>query len=33
VPYLPTPGLVTHLDIDDDGVVRIIEAFKAFFAA
>jgi threonine aldolase len=31
--YLPTLRLVTHLDIDDDGVARVIEAFKAFFAA
>jgi threonine aldolase len=30
--YLPTLRLVTHLDIDDDGVTRVIEAFKAFFA-
>jgi threonine aldolase len=31
--YLPTLRLVTHLDIDDDGVTRVIEAFKTFFAA
>ncbi|HTV87226.1 MAG TPA: low-specificity L-threonine aldolase [Dyella sp.] len=31
--YLPTLRLVTHLDIDDDGVARVIEAFKTFFAA
>jgi threonine aldolase len=30
--YLPTLRLVTHLDIDDDGVARVIAAFKAFFA-
>jgi threonine aldolase len=30
--YLPTLRLVTHLDIDDAGVERIIDAFKAFFA-
>jgi threonine aldolase len=30
--YLPTLRLVTHLDIDDDGVTRVIDAFKAFFA-
>jgi threonine aldolase len=30
--YLPTLRLVTHLDIDDDGVTRVIEAFRAFFA-
>jgi threonine aldolase len=29
--YLPTLRLVTHLDIDDDGVERSIEAFRAFF--
>ena len=31
--YLPTLRLVTHLDIDDAGVERVIEAFKGFFAA
>lgn len=31
--YLPTLRLVTHLDIDDDGVTRVIEAFKTFFTA
>jgi threonine aldolase len=31
--YLPTLRLVTHLDIDDDGVTRVIEAFKTFFVA
>lgn len=30
--YLPTLRLVTHLDIDDAGVERTINAFKAFFA-
>jgi threonine aldolase len=30
--YLPTLRLVTHLDVDDDGVERTIEAFKTFFA-
>ncbi|MEP7185736.1 MAG: low-specificity L-threonine aldolase [Rhodanobacter sp.] len=30
--YLPTLRLVTHLDIDDDGVERTIEAFRRFFA-
>lgn len=30
--YLPTLRLVTHLDIDDAGVARVIEAFKTFFA-
>jgi threonine aldolase len=31
--YLPTLRLVTHLDIDDEGVTRVIEAFRTFFAA
>ena len=31
--YLPTLRLVTHLDIDDDGIARTIAAFAAFFAA
>lgn len=31
--YLPTLRLVTHLDIDDDGIERTIEAFRRFFAA
>jgi threonine aldolase len=31
--YLPTLRLVTHLDVDDAGVERVIDAFKAFFAA
>ena len=30
--YLPTLRLVTHLDIDDDGVQRTLEAFARFFA-
>ncbi|MET0331805.1 MAG: GntG family PLP-dependent aldolase, partial [Dyella sp.] len=30
--YLPTLRLVTHLDIDDDGVERVIAAFRGFFA-
>ncbi|HET7359335.1 MAG TPA: low-specificity L-threonine aldolase [Rhodanobacteraceae bacterium] len=30
--YLPTLRLVTHLDIDDDGVARTAAAFRAFFA-
>jgi len=29
--YLPTLRLVTHLDIDDAGVERVIDAFAAFF--
>ena len=29
--YLPTLRLVTHLDIDDTGVARVVEAFKTFF--
>ncbi|MBE1158895.1 low-specificity L-threonine aldolase [Dyella acidiphila] len=31
--YLPTLRLVTHLDVDDAGVERVIAAFKTFFAA
>jgi threonine aldolase len=31
--YLPTLRLVTHLDIDDDGIERTVAAFKRFFAA
>ena len=31
--YLPTLRLVTHLDIDDAGVTRVIDAFKTFFTA
>ncbi|KRE88694.1 threonine aldolase [Frateuria sp. Soil773] len=30
--YLPTLRLVAHLDIDDDGVARTVEAFARFFA-
>ena len=30
--YLPTLRLVTHLDIDDEGVARTVAAFRAFFA-
>ena len=30
--YLPTLRLVTHLDIDDDGVERTVAAFAGFFA-
>jgi threonine aldolase len=30
--YLPTLRLVTHLDIDDDGVARTAAAFRTFFA-
>jgi threonine aldolase len=30
--YLPTLRLVTHLDIDDDGVARTVAALTAFFA-
>ena len=33
VGYLPTLRLVTHLDIDDDGVERTVEAFARFFAS
>ncbi|HUA80314.1 MAG TPA: low-specificity L-threonine aldolase [Dyella sp.] len=29
--YLPTLRLVTHLDIDDAGIERVVAAFKAFF--
>ncbi|MFC5740104.1 low-specificity L-threonine aldolase [Dyella tabacisoli] len=29
--YLPTLRLVTHLDIDDEGIARTVEAFRAFF--
>jgi threonine aldolase len=28
--YLPSVRLVTHLDIDDEGVDRIIAAFASF---
>ncbi|MHB1271741.1 MAG: low-specificity L-threonine aldolase [Rhodanobacter sp.] len=30
--YLPTLRLVTHLDIDDDGIERTAEVFRGFFA-
>ncbi|WP_130619562.1 low-specificity L-threonine aldolase [Dyella amyloliquefaciens] len=30
--YLPTLRLVTHLDIDDEGVARTVAAFRTFFA-
>lgn len=30
--YLPTLRLVTHLDIDDEGVARTVAAFRAFFS-
>ena len=30
--YLPTLRLVTHLDIDDDGIERTVAAFRQFFA-
>lgn len=30
--YLPTLRLVTHLDVDDDGVTRTAAAFRNFFA-
>jgi threonine aldolase len=30
--YLPTLRLVTHLDVDDDGIARTVDAFRAFFA-
>jgi threonine aldolase len=30
--YLPTIRLVMHLDVDDDGVARTVEAFRAFAA-
>ena len=29
--YLPTLRLVTHLDIDDEGVERTVDAFRTFF--
>ncbi|WP_430392103.1 low-specificity L-threonine aldolase [Dyella sp. 20L07] len=29
--YLPTLRLVTHLDVDDDGIRRVIAAFQHFF--
>jgi len=30
--YLPTLRLVTHLDVNDEGVARVIDAFRSFFA-
>jgi len=30
--YLPTLRLVTHLDVDDEGVERTVQAFRRFFA-
>jgi len=30
--YLPSIRMVTHLDIDDDGIARTIAAFRAFFS-
>ncbi len=30
--YLPTLRLVTHLDVNDEGVARTVAAFRAFFA-
>ena len=30
--YLPTLRLVTHLDIDDEGIERTVTAFREFFA-
>jgi threonine aldolase len=30
--YLPTLRLVTHLDVDDEGVARTVAAFRGFFA-
>ncbi|GAB3781831.1 low-specificity L-threonine aldolase [Dyella agri] len=29
--YLPTLRLVTHLDVDDEGVERVVRAFRDFF--
>lgn len=31
--YQPTLRLVTHLDVDDDGIARTVAAFAAFFKA
>jgi len=31
--YLPTLRLVTHLDVDDEGIDRTVAAFARFFAA
>ncbi|MHA6204534.1 low-specificity L-threonine aldolase [Dyella soli] len=30
--YLPTLRLVTHLDVDDEGIARTVQAFRSFFA-
>lgn len=30
--YLPTLRLVTHLDVDDAGIERVVQAFRQFFA-
>ncbi|MFK2878680.1 low-specificity L-threonine aldolase [Rhodanobacter hydrolyticus] len=30
--YLPTLRLVTHLDVDDDGIERVAETFRSFFS-
>lgn len=30
--YLPTLRLVTHLDVDDDGIARVVAAFGEYFA-
>ena len=30
--YLPTLRLVTHLDVDDEGIERVVAAFRTFFA-
>ena len=30
--YLPTLRLVTHLDVDDDGIARTVDAFASFFS-
>lgn len=29
--YLPTVRLVTHLDVDDDGIARVVDSFARFF--
>jgi threonine aldolase len=31
--YLPTLRLVTHLDVDNAGIERVVDAFRSFFAA
>jgi threonine aldolase len=30
--YLPTLRLVTHLDVNDGGIERVVEGFRSFFA-